>query len=356
MNKSTLRNLAIVLFALVAILIALEMGDREADVSSGDLLFDDLKSRINDVTRVTVLRPGAEGATDAVTISNASGTWSVAEREDYPASVAKIRELLIALADARILEQKTSDPERYGQLGVRDPAEADSKGVKVTIVGADFMYAIIIGNAHQGANRYVRIAEEAQSVLIDQNPSLPADAGGWLRRDIVDIDAADVRAATIRYGDGETIRIVKDAPDDSDFRVPDLPDGRELSYPTVANSIGGALNDLQLDDVRRAGAADVATTTEFETFDGLYITLQTIQADDETWIALNAAVAETRLVPDETEADEPAGADAEDQAPEPAAEAAAINERVLGWQYRIPEYKANQLTRRWDDILKAEDE
>jgi hypothetical protein len=35
--------------------------------------------------------------------------------------------------------------------------------------------------------------------------------------------------------------------------------------------------------------------------------------------------------------------------------AAAINERVGGWQYRLQDYKKDLLTRGWDDILKAGD-
>ncbi len=363
MNKSTLRNLSIVLFALVAILIALEVGERDTDVSSGELLFEGLKAQINDVRRVTVERPGTDGATDVVTISNETGTWSVAARANYPASIATLRELLIALADARVLEEKTADPERYEQLGVRDPAVSGSKGVKITIAGEDFAYSLILGNAHQGANRYARIADQLTSVLIDKNPSLPDSAGGWLRDDLVDIDAADVRSAVIRHADGETIRIVKDSREDGDFRVPDLPDGRELSYPTVANSVGGALNDLKLEDVRRAEAGEPTSTAELETFDGLRIVVETTEVDGDTWIALDAAVADSP--PSQTASEETAGeaatepsADADaaqgEVPPDPAAAAAAINERLRGWQFKIPSYKANQLTRRWDDILKAD--
>ena len=40
----------------------------------------------------------------------------------------------------------------------------------------------------------------------------------------------------------------------------------------------------------------------------------------------------------------------------PATLAAEINARLEGWQFRLPTYKANQLTRRWDDILKPADD
>jgi hypothetical protein len=36
-------------------------------------------------------------------------------------------------------------------------------------------------------------------------------------------------------------------------------------------------------------------------------------------------------------------------------EANSINARHAGWQYRVPDYKANLLARRWADILKADE-
>jgi hypothetical protein len=137
---------------------------------------------------------------------------------------------------------------------------------------------------------------------------------------------------TIRHADGETIAISKEAEEDTGFKVQDIPDGRELSYSTVANGIGGALNDLDLDDVRPAQQVDAAVVTEFETFDGLNITVETIKTDDENWISLAASSAD-----------------------EAGDEAADINGRLTGWQYRVADYKANLLMRRWEDILKTDD-
>jgi hypothetical protein len=35
-----------------------------------------------------------------------------------------------------------------------------------------------------------------------------------------------------------------------------------------------------------------------------------------------------------------------------AGDAEEINARIAGWQFRIADYKANLLNRRWEDILK----
>lgn len=361
MNRSTLRNLGIVLFALVAILIGLELNERgTGTTATGQPLFDDLRARINDIRELEVEAPGSE----PVVIRSGEEGWVVGNRNDYPANVAKVREVLLALADARVLEQKTSNPERYEALGVRDPDVEGASGTRLTASGGGESFAVIIGNTAQGSNRYVRVAGEATSLLIDTNPVLPDDIGGWLDSELIDVDTATVREVAIEHADGETIRIAKDRQEDADFAVADLPDGRELSYPTAANSIGGALNDLGLEDVRPAGAAGAATTTTVETFDGLRVTVSVFDDDDEaTWIAIDAAAAEAAPVPDEETPDDEAAAEdgADDTETEAEAEvtpeqrAAQINARVAGREFRIPQYKATQLTRRWDDILAAVD-
>jgi hypothetical protein len=201
----------------------------------------------------------------------------------------------------------------------------------VTAAAGDVSHAVIFGTTAQGDYRYARVAGEDQSWLIDQNPDIPATVGSWLESDIIDIDASRIKAVSVLHPDGEAIQIDKFAEEDTDFRVTDIPDGRELSYSTVANGIGGALNDLDLDDVRAALPAEEAVTTEFRTFDGLTIVARTIRVDDENWISFELS-----------------GADSE--------EATKLRSRIDGWQYKVADYKANLLTRRWEDILKPVEE
>ena len=116
------------------------------------------------------------------------------------------------------------------------------------------------------------------------------------------------------------------------------------------------------------------------------ITARRYQDGDAAWITLAAETVPPVVPPaetpptetppaaaapeDESAADQPdAGEVAADDAtdadaePSPDAEAAVsaeeeadlINARHARWQYRIPDYKANLLARRWTDILKAED-
>ena len=352
---STVRNLLIVLFALVAIMIGLELSDTPETAASG-ALYPDFRNRINDVQSIVVDAPGAE----SVHVAVEDGVWTVAEKGGYPASLAKIREVLLAIADAQILEQKTANPERYASLGVRDPEVPDSAGRRITLSGAGVDLALIIGNQNQTTNRYVRIAGEAQSLLIDADPKLPDAAAGWLQTDLLDIDGAEVRSVEIRHADDEAIRLSKTTADDTNFVVADIPEGRELSYATVANGIGSALADLALEDVRRSAEGDVLSTTIYDTFDGRRIALSALRDGETTWIAVqadyDAARASTDAVTEDADAEDGEMAVDEEVSSDPSEEIAALVARTSGWQFKLPEFKKNQLTRRWEDILQAEDD
>ena len=326
MNPATLRYLGFVVAFLVIAWFLIESGDDSDLPDSGRLLFDDLAAVLNDVDTMTVTRAD----TGTVTIRRLDDGWGIADRDDYPASVERIREVLLAMAEARVVEPKTADPARHAILGVDDPTGELSKGTLVTAAAGDQSFSLIFGNVSQGTYRYARIGGESQSWLVDQNPEIPLSIGEWLNADIIDIPSTRIQSVSITHPDGETLRADRAVDDSSDFIVADIPDDRELSYSTVANGLAGALNDLDLDDVRAAGDDEAAAViTEFLTDDGLRITARTTSEDDLHWLTLAA---------------EPAGADP--------TEADELNDRLGGWQFRIADYKANLLTRRWEDILK----
>jgi hypothetical protein len=325
MNARTLRIIAAVVVVMALIVFFMDTTDESDTTGAGETLLPDLKSQINSVSKVSIAMP--DGG-ETLTLFNDGATWVVPEKGDYPADVGKIREVLLAIADAKGIERKTSNPERYEQIGVHDD------GTRMSIEGDGFSYGLVVGNVAQSRYRYVRVADQEQSWLIDKNPDLPDNAGGWLNSDLIDIDAARVRSVTITHSDGESIHISKADAEESNFTVDEIPDGRELSYPSVANGIGGALNDLKLDDVRKGTPADGAVLAVLETFDGLQVTVQSEKTDGTTWIAFNATASD----------------DAEEGI---ADEAQTINASTSGWQYQVPGYKADLLARRWDDILKA---
>src|SRR5690606_18915986 len=160
----------------------------------------------------------------------------------------------------------------------------------------------------------------------------------------IDIRSARVQEVTIEHVDGETVRITKENPEQTNFDVEGIPEGRELLYAGVANVMGNSLRELQLEDVESASnpaTEEKPGQTTFRTFDGLVVTVSGIERDEAPWIELHAAAAASTTDGENAPSDAPqddadTSEDGSESAADPAAEAAAINARVEGWRYRIP--------------------
>ena len=351
MNSHAMKWLGIVAAVLIAGVIAMQFS-AQRDASETPRLLPSLESQLNAIQAVSI-----SSGDDAVTLRRSDDRWVVAQRDDYPADVGRLRSELLALAEAETIEAKTRNPDLHERLGLAGP-----DATTVTLTAADDESVVVLGNTAQQNYRYARRDDEEQTWLINRNPALDADPAGWLLAELIDIPSAEVVSGSITHADGETIQFARNADDDSSFDVLNIPDGRELSYASIINSVPNALSNLELDDVRRAGDETATTTTEFRLEDGLVVISQRFEIDEENWFALTARVEAVSAEPSAENQEEPVNSEAnvdiaqrddEQPAVSPGERADDLNDRAGGWLFKLPSYKADQLTKRWDDLLKA---
>ena len=228
MSRKALIVLAVVLVVLGA-LAYFGQGGRSTAPTAGGPLVPGLEAALNDVAQVTITKAGGE---TVATIEKHADGWTVAEKGGYAADVAKLRQNLRALAEAKILETKTANPAFYDKLGVQDIASDKATGlaVAISVPGKDFG-TLILGDAKGSKQRYARRASEAQSYLIDRDPSFPKTAAQWLDPVILDVRGNRVRQVTIKHPDGEVVTISKPDPDAMNFDVAGVPEGPRAALP-----------------------------------------------------------------------------------------------------------------------------
>lgn len=352
------RTVAILLAAFVVLLVLVVVGQRNgSSPANGDeRLIAGLGDALGEIERVTVTKANGEVV---ATLEKRPDNWVVSDKHDYVADAGKLRQALTALGEARVLEQKTANPELYGRLGVEDVTAPDAAGLSVAFSAPGReLPTVILGNAEGARYRYARRAGDAQSYLIDRNPDVPRTAAQWVDASIIDVRGERVREVVITHADGEVVRLSKSGPELANFEVADVPNGRELSYPGVANVVGNALRELKLEDVEPAGAtpSEEPTVVDYRTFDGLVVRVTGIERGDESWIALEASVDAAEATPPPPAAPAGDGAAASvtpaAAAADPNAEAARINAKVAGWRYKIASFQYDQMTRRMADLLK----
>ncbi len=342
----TYRTVTVLAGALVvlAALALIAQYDPQPPSPGGGLLLPELADDLDSVNQITVVGAGSEPV--ATLQRDDQGIWSVAEKAGYPADLAAVRHTLISLAEARVVEPKTANPEFYDRLGVEDVANEDAGGVAVTLMGVDPPVDVIVGDTEGTSQRYVRVVGQDQSVLVDRDPEVGDETTDWLDAEILAIPGSRMARVTVTHPDGEVVRVTKTDADQSNFEVEDMPEGRELQYASIANVMGTVLSNLRLQDVEPRGEPDVPVTiTEWAAFDGLSITAESFELQEEPWVSFSV---EFQPLPVEGEGV------AEDDSNQPAAaEALELDQRLSGWQYRIAGYQHDQMTRRMDDLLRA---
>ena len=377
MNGRTLTILAIVAVIVGLLAVAgqnIDRGSGPDGALTGTALLPDLAGRLDALERVRVV---TAGGVDAVSLRRDGDRWVVEQQDDYPADVALLREALVALAEATVVEEKTANPDFYSRLGVESVALDTAAGTAVRLEAEGDALPLVILGGESGSGRFARLDDAATSVLIDTNPEFATEAAQWLVPDLLDVRSERVSRVTITHADGETVSIAKASPDESTFAVLAIPEGRELQYASVANVTGNALRELRLEAARAAtDTPDATVTSEYRTFDGLVVTIRGFAIDDEEWIGIEAGFEPATAADDEADAaaavaagdaeSGPAGDTQNDgnegdeaaAAEAPAADAArdeadAINARLAGWLFRVPSHIYSQMTRRMEDLLQA---
>jgi hypothetical protein len=370
------RLLILAIAAIVAIGAGVWLAGREGSTGSSagtGALYPQLKEQLNSVSAVNMYKAGDARV---VSLKKQGDEWTVSERDNYPADASKVRKLLVAIADAKVYEQKTSNPSSYATLGVEDTKDKNATSLRIELVGAPKPVNLIVGKQGAGAHsNYVRRAGEPQSWLVNASIDTSSTPEAWLRKDIIDVGADRMQSATVQTKDAKPYTAAKATRADANFNVDGLPKGKSLSAPTAANSVASALASLSLSDVRAASAFQSkppAAHATFKTFDGLVVDVDGWVQDNKHYVALrpsfDAAQAERFKVataPEEKKPEEqkpeaqkgeaPA-ANKPEEPPKPAApnvqeDAKKAASKLSGWVYEIPDYKYEALFKSVDQLV-----
>ena len=274
MTRRSLIILAVVGAALLAVLFLARL-DFSRDDALGVLHAPGLAGRLGELES---LRVTGAGNRVIATIERSDEGWGVAEKGGHPVDFERFRGSLQALAEARRVERKTALAEFYPRLGVEDVSDPDAGGYQFELGygGKHPGDRFIVGNRGGTGMVYIRTGGEDQSWMVSADLSISDEIRDWVDRDIIDLGSGEVRRVALDRGEGDRLEIAKQERNDINFTPRDIPEGRELSYGSVANSIAGALANVEANDVRPAAeVAELprAVLARYDTFDGLELEL-----------------------------------------------------------------------------------
>ncbi len=156
-----------------------------------------------------------------------------------------------------------------------------------------------------------------------------------------------------------------------------MPENMKVQSQFTVNNIADTVAHLTMDDVRPRGEVELPSkggvTALLETFDGLRVILNTTKKDDRHYATVSAEF-DLELIqkpeePSETKEAKKEGAEQEGkekatpEVPAPTRlksseevqqEVEQLNERLSGWVYVIPSFRAEAITKRRSDLITRE--
>jgi hypothetical protein len=305
---------------------------------SGAALFPNLPAQSARIARIE-LKQGDK----SLTLARDKEAWSLADRGGYPVKADAVRALLVKLAQAELVEGKTSNKERYVQLELEEPAAKDAKSRLVRIVddkGAPLAEAIVGKKRFDafGASKggtYVRKPGEAQTWLSNADLDVSLAVRDWVQPGLLDLPAAKIAKVTIEVPGEEALVIERDGTDANKHKLAGIPDGKKLKEGAGIDSIVRAAGSIELEDVRKPAASGTpggeAGTAKIETDGGLAVTLKLRKEGEDYWATLEASGGEGEA---KKAADE-------------------ITAKAQGWEFKIPAGKAQSILKRRADLVEA---
>ncbi|HEY6618874.1 MAG TPA: DUF4340 domain-containing protein [Steroidobacteraceae bacterium] len=200
--------IALLIAALVALSAAVYFSTQRNSAGEvhGMPLLPALSSELNTVTSLSVLKGSP---TPSVTVHKQGDVWTVAERANYPADVSKLRKLLVSLGDAKILEEKTSNPANYSIIGVEDPTKPGATGAQIELITKQGKQDLIVGKAAEQGS-FVRRVGEKSSYIVEPAISFDAEPRYWIDSRLLDISTDKIQNIQFKpeTGPGYTLRRV----------------------------------------------------------------------------------------------------------------------------------------------------
>lgn len=305
MSKSG-RFTALVIAAVVVISLATysSVMRNHTQESSHAPLLPTLPAELKDLEEV-IIRKG--GTSPTVTLHKKAEQWSVAERGDYPADFTKLRTLLAALTDAKIVEEKTSNPANFALIGVTDPAP-NGEAVEVEVAAGKAKHAVIVGKA-AGEGTFVRRGGENRSFIVQPAISVDTDAHAWIEPKLLDVSVTAIQSVQVKPATDPGYTIQRQAapltppaapakpgspatpastPAADTFTLTGVPAGRKPAEASMLAPPASILSGLRAEDVAAASGVDFgkASTALVTLTDGTTMTVTGVTVADKHWIQI----------------------------------------------------------------------
>ncbi len=202
-----------------------------------------------------------------LTLEKSGERWLMREKNDFPASVDKVRTLLVNVMAAELAEAKTNREAGQKALELENPADdaANSYLMRLKDATGAVMAEIVVGKSRAeafGAGKagtYVRRPSESQTWLANRQITAGVKLANWARERLFEAKAEKFSLVTVEI-DGEPSYDIKRDPEGRTFSLANIPAGQKQKFANMADDIVDILTSFNLDESRKVDSAALKGT------------------------------------------------------------------------------------------------
>jgi hypothetical protein len=253
----------------------------------GETVVPSLVAKANDLTGLSV-RDGA----GTLAIERRDNRF-VAADSGYPIKTDAVRDVVASSAELSFQEARTSDPARYGDLGLADPGSKDAgKEIALRTAGGELANFVVgnrdttVGGPTGGV--FIRLKGQPQTFLARGDVRLPSVRSDWFVGFDLDVKRNEIKKVELAGGGRDGVTASANADKPGDLVLADVPEKRNADTFKVSR-LATLVESFTFQDVRKATKpADDARRMVVDAGEGLRLVLTTVGDITEGWVQITA--------------------------------------------------------------------
>ncbi len=342
---------------------------QSASQTIGQKLLPDLP--VNDITRVVI-----QSGTNELNLARQDNLWRVAERGGYPANFSQLSDLLVKLADLKIIQSDEAGPSLLGRYDLLPPGAGTNTATLVQFEGAEgkTLAALWVGKKHlkkspgmdEGGEgfpdgRYAMMPEGHMVDLVsDPLDNIEAKPENWLDKTFFSIEKP--RRIAVHYPAATNSWELVRASETNDWQLAEIRPGETLDSSKISGITSpfssASFNDVSPADTHPGAAGfDQPVLLTVDTFDHFTYAAKIGSKQGGNYpltISVTADLPAHRTPGKDEKPEEKAGLDkafADEQ--KQLADKLAKEKQFEHWIYEVPDYTVDPLLQVRAQLLMA---
>jgi hypothetical protein len=295
---------------------------------------------------------------DAVTMKRKGRQFVIADKDNYPASMSEINELITSCLDIKTAELYTDEAAYHEDLGVTEEKASSVIKFMTPEPNSTVLAGVVVGKTKELGGTYVRLvsSDKASSdkVYVASNmPQIKNQAMDYIEQELISLNRDDINSVTVSSPSGDYTLKPKEG--SKDIALVNIPAGKKAKS-SECDRVFGALANMRFDDVKGTSSGLI--------FDRRYVcklndstvyTLEIAQKDDKAYVSCLAEYTGEVPKKDMTKVESPEVLKEKEAKLLAWSKTQEFSAKHKGWKYEIPEWKAKDLTMELTELIEDQE-